>query len=55
MRLSCLIGARCSDCRKLRKHYAELRKRFESYEMYNLMEKCIIEAKLSDADQKLAS
>ena len=31
-----------------------MKRRVGSYELYNLMEKCIIEAKLSDYDQKLA-
>ena len=31
-----------------------MKQKIGSYELYNLMEKCIIEAKLSDYDQKLA-
>ena len=37
---------------QLRALYSKLRKQLGSYELYNLMEKCIIEAKLSPQDQK---
>ena len=32
-----------------------MQRRVGTYELYNLMEKCIIEAKLTDQDQKLAA
>jgi len=36
---------------ELKKVYARLRRRQGRYELYNLMEKCLIEAKLSATEQ----
>lgn len=37
-----------SEVAQLRILYEELKRRVGTYELYNLMEKCIIEAKLTD-------
>jgi len=39
----------------LRNLYAKLKKKLGDYELYNLMEKCLIEVKMTDDDQKLAT
>ena len=37
----------------LKNFYESLRRRFGSYELYNLLEKCLIDVRLEAADQKL--
>ena len=37
----------------LKSFYETLRKRFGSYELYNLLEKCLIDVSLDTSDQKL--
>jgi len=38
---------------ELRRFYENLRKKHGSYELYNLLEKCVIEVPLTPADQKM--
>jgi len=40
---------------ELKNLYENLRKKFGSYELYNLMEKCLIEVQLNANDKKLYS
>lgn len=37
----------------LRQFYENLRKKHGSYELYNLLEKCVIEVKLDEAEQRM--
>lgn len=37
----------------LKKFYESLRRRFGSYELYNLLEKCLINVELDAGDQRL--
>lgn len=39
----------------LKKVYANLRRRLGRYELYNLMEKCLIEVKLTSQEQQLCT
>lgn len=38
---------------ELKRVYETLRKKYGSYELYNLMEKCLIEVPLSSSDKKI--
>ena len=47
------INASATLVTEMKKVYAKLRRRYGRYELYNLMEKCLIEVKLTPVEQQL--